>query len=219
MTGVKFSESDLRMSEVAYLPTGKRELTKVANRQAILDAAREVFGELGYETSTVRDIIRRTGLAAGTFYNYYRSKEEVYVALSDEGARQFAPLLKAQRAQSANWEEFVRAAIEAYFLFLGDAHKSWLARRPPGELYPHVHGETPEMAAVFNEVREAIVEEIARGGAPDADPDYVAAACIAIAREVGEKMLARRPIDTKGATEFAVAMIQGGLQSLPKSKA
>ena len=207
------------MSEVAYLPAGKRELTKVANRQAIMDAAREVFGELGYETATVRDIIRRTGLAAGTFYNYYRSKDEVYLALSAEGARQFAPLLKAQRAQSADWNEFVRAAIGAYFLFLSDAHKTWLARRPPEEVVPHVHGETPEMAAVFNEVREAIVDEIAKGRAPAADPDYVAAACIAIARDVGERMLTRRPIDTKGATEFAVAMIQGGLQGLPKSKA
>jgi AcrR family transcriptional regulator len=207
------------MSEVAYLPAGKRELTKVANRQAIMDAAREVFGELGYETATVRDIIRRTGLAAGTFYNYYRSKDEVYLALSAEGARQFAPLLKAQRAQSADWSEFVRAAIGAYFLFLSDAHKTWLARRPPEEVVPHVHGETPEMAAVFNEVREAIVDEIAMGRAPAADPDYVAAACIAIARDVGERMLTRRPIDTEGATEFAVAMIQGGLQGLPKSKA
>ena len=207
------------MSEVAYLATGKRELTKIANRQAIMDAAREVFGELGYETATVRDIIRRTGLAAGTFYNYYRSKDEVYLALSAEGARQFAPLLKAQRAQSADWNEFVRAAIGAYFLFLSDAHKTWLARRPPEEVVPHVHGETPEMAAVFNEVREAIVDEIAMGRAPAADPDYVAAACIAIARDVGERMLTRRPIDTQGATEFAVAMIQGGLQGLPKSKA
>jgi AcrR family transcriptional regulator len=80
-------------STVAYLPVGKREQTKVQNRQAILDAAREVFGELGYETATVRDIIRRAGLAAGTFYNYYRSKEEVFAALSDDGARRFAPIL------------------------------------------------------------------------------------------------------------------------------
>ena len=205
------------MSQVAYLPVGKREQTKVQNRQAILDAAREVFGELGYETCTVRDIIRRTGLAAGTFYNYYRSKEEVYVALSDEGAKRFTPLLKAQRAQSADWESFVRAAIEAYFGFLADEHSSWLARRPPDEPYPHVHGETPEMTAVFNEVREAIVDEIARGGSPPADPDYLAAACIAIAREVGDKMLQRRPIDTRGAADFAVAMIQGGVRGLPKT--
>ena len=74
------------------------------------------------------------------------------------------------------------------------------------------------MAAVFNEVREAIVEEMANGGAPVTDPDYLAAACIAVARDVGEKMLARRPIDTKGATAFAVAMIQGGLKGLQQAE-
>ncbi|MDP9104015.1 MAG: TetR/AcrR family transcriptional regulator, partial [Pseudomonadota bacterium] len=57
---------------------GKREETKRANRQAILDAARGVFGEMGYEGASVRDIIRRTPLSVGAFYNYYRSKEEVY---------------------------------------------------------------------------------------------------------------------------------------------
>src|SRR4051812_48960691 len=102
------------MSQVAYLSTelpantGKREQTKVANRQAILDAAREVFGELGYETATVRDIIRRTGLAAGTFYNYYRSKEEVFAALADDGAKRFNPILKALRGHGHSFEAFVQ---------------------------------------------------------------------------------------------------------------
>jgi AcrR family transcriptional regulator len=205
------------MSQIAYLPVGKREQTKVQNRQAILDAARAVFGELGYDNATVRDIIRRTGLAAGTFYNYYRSKDELATALSDDGARRFAPILKAQRAKASDWESFVRAAIAAYFDFLADEHKSWLARRPVGDTGPHIHGETPEMQAVFSEVRDCIVEEIARGGAQGADPDYLAAACIGVAREVGEKMLLRRPFDTKGATDFAVAMILGGLRGLQNS--
>ena len=65
------------MSQVACLSPGKREQTKTANRLAILDAAREVFGEIGFEAATVRDIIRRTSLSVGAFYNYYRSKEEV----------------------------------------------------------------------------------------------------------------------------------------------
>jgi AcrR family transcriptional regulator len=219
MTPVTF-ESRVPMSEVAYLPpVGKREQTKVQNRQAILAAAREVFSELGYETATVRDIIRRTGLAAGTFYNYYRSKEEVFAALADDGARRFAPILKSIRAQShADFEVFVRRALEAYFAFLADEHENWEASRPPGEPHLHVRGETPEMAAVFAEVREAMQEAIAGRKAPVADPDYMAAACIAVAREVGDKMLERRPIDTKGAAEFATAMILNGLKGLPKAQ-
>ncbi|HEX4096056.1 MAG TPA: TetR/AcrR family transcriptional regulator [Caulobacteraceae bacterium] len=215
------------MSQVAYLNSGlgpalgpgKREQTKVANRQAILDAAREVFGELGYETATVRDIIRRTGLAAGTFYNYYRSKEEVFAALSDDGARRFAPILKGLRGKGYSFEAFVHKAISAYFGFIADEHANWAARRPAGEPHLHIQGETPEMAAVFAEIRDAMAEDIAERKGPFADPDYMAAACIAIAREVGDKMLERRPIDTAGATEFAVTMILGGLKGLPKAPA
>ena len=206
------------MSQVAYLPVGKREQTKVQNRQAILDAAREVFGELGYETATVRDIIRRTGLAAGTFYNYYRSKEEVFAALADDGARRFGPILKAIRAQtSGDFEVFVRRAIEAYFEFIADAHQSWMARRPADEPHLHIQGETPEMAAVFNEVRDAMEQAIAGRKGHLSDPVYMAAASIAVAREVGDRMLERRPVDTRSAAEFATAMILNGLKGLPKA--
>jgi AcrR family transcriptional regulator len=206
------------MAQIAYLPVGKREQTKVQNRQAILDAAREVFGELGYETATVRDIIRRTGLAAGTFYNYFRSKEEVFAALADDGARRFAPILKALRGKGGGLAEFVREAIVAYFEFMADEHKNWLARRPPGEPHPHVQGETPEMAAVFSEVKDAIENAIAEGRGPASDPEYMTAACIAVAREIGDKMLQRRPLDTAAAAEFATAMIMNGLNGLPAAR-
>ena len=205
------------VSTIAYLPVGKREQTKVQNRQAILDAAREVFGELGYETATVRDIIRRAGLAAGTFYNYYRSKEEVFAALADDGARRFAPILKGLRGHGHGFEAFVRLAIAAYFGFLADEHENWAARRPAGEPHLHIQGETPEMAAVFAEVRDAIVQAIATGKGPASDPDYMACACIAVARDVGDKMLERRPIDIEAATAFAVTMILDGLRGLPKA--
>jgi AcrR family transcriptional regulator len=203
------------MSQVAYLPVGKREQTKVQNRQAILDAAREVFGELGYEAATVRDIIRRTGLAAGTFYNYYRSKEEVFAALADDGARRFAPILKELRGKGGPIEPFVREAIVAYFEFMADEHVSWMARRPAGEMQPHVHGETPEMAAVFAEVKDAIEHAIIEGRGPVSDSDYMAAAAIGVAREVCDRMLMRRPIDTAAAADFAAEMILHGLKGLP----
>ena len=207
------------VAKIVDLPPGKLEQTKVANRQAILDAARAVFGELGYEAATVRDIIRRTGLAAGTFYNYYRSKEEVFAALADDGARRFNPILKSLRAQGHGFESFVRLAIGAYFGFLADEHRNWVARRPVGEPHLHIQGETPEMAAVFAEVRDALAEALAERTGPMADPDYMAAACIAIARDVGDKMLERRPIDTSGAAAFATSMILTGLKGLPKAQA
>jgi len=197
--------------------SGKREQTKLANRRAILGAAREVFGELGYETATVRDIIRRTSLSVGAFYNYYRSKEEVYEALADDGARRFRPILKAQYENATDFQSYIRGAIEAYYNFLVDEEPTARRPSPASEAtHPHVRTETPEMKAVFEQVRWSISDVLDRGHAPMVDAEYLAAACIAIAREVGERMLERRPIDVPAAVEFAVQLILGGLPALPR---
>ena len=211
------------MSNIAYFPArqtadhrpGKRERTKIANRQAILDAARAVFGELGYEAATVRDIIRRTGLASGTFYNYYKSKEEVFDALADDGARRFRPILRAESDKATDFESFLRGAVRAYFDFLEGEHENWRLDRPAGEVFPHARA-TPEIVAVFGEVREAFAKVLEHDHAPAVDLDYFTAACIAVAREIGDKMLERRPIDVAAAADFAVRMILGGLPALPR---
>ncbi len=204
------------MSQITVLVPGKREQTKQANRQAILDAAREVFAEMGYDTATVRDIIRRTDLSVGAFYNYFRSREEVFEALADDGARRFRPILRACWEEARDFEGYLRAAIQAYYDFVVDEHEDWEARRPVGERHPHINMRTPEMERVFEEVRDTFAAAIDKGGAPPVDADYLAAACIAIAREVGDRMLARRPIDTHAACDFAVKLILGGVPALPR---
>ena len=78
--------------------------------------------------------------------------------------------------------------------------------------------ETPEMKAVFEQVKASIADVLERERGPHVDVDYLAAACIAIAREVGDLMLERRPIDASAAVEFAVQMILGGLPALPQLK-
>ena len=74
------------------------------------------------------------------------------------------------------------------------------------------------MQAVFEQVKWSVSDVLERGHGPKVDLDYLAAACIAIAREVGELMLERRPIDVPAAVEFAVQLILGGLPALPRLK-
>src|SRR5215813_6000485 len=102
----------MAVHEIIDLHEGKRERTKMANRQAILAAARRVFGEMGYDATTVRDIIRGTELASGTFYNYFKSKEEVFEALQDDSAHRFRPLLREQCERAETFETFVRGTLD-----------------------------------------------------------------------------------------------------------
>lgn len=203
------------MSQVHYLTPGKREQTKAANRLAILDSARQVFGELGFEAASVRDIIRRTGLSVGAFYNYYRSKEEVFDALADEGARRFKPILQAQSAKATDFESYLRGSVRAYFDFIAQEHETWLAAGPAGDDFPHTR-TTPEIQAVFEEVRTVFAGIMERNLAPKVDLDFLAASCIAVAREIGETMMTRRPVDVEAAAEFVVRLILGGLPALPR---
>ncbi len=203
------------MSQGAVIdPVGKRERTKVANRLAILAAARRVFAQLGYEAASVRDIIRGTDLASGTFYNYFRSKEEVFEALADDGARRFKPLLRAAREGAQTFKQYLDGAFRAYFRFI--VEENAIEGRPVDERRPHVRSDTPEMMAVYQEVRQGLEDAIARGTAPRVDADYLACACIGIAQEVGAAMLRRAPVDIESAAQFATGFILKGLEGAPR---
>ncbi|MNH84584.1 putative HTH-type transcriptional regulator YvdT [compost metagenome] len=49
-------------------------------RNEILDAAMDLFNTKGYEHTSVSDIVKKVGVAQGTFYYYFRSKEEIATA-------------------------------------------------------------------------------------------------------------------------------------------
>jgi len=50
-------------------------------KNEILDAAERLFAARGFEKATVNDILNATGIAKGTFYYYFKSKEEVLDAI------------------------------------------------------------------------------------------------------------------------------------------
>jgi AcrR family transcriptional regulator len=193
---------------------GKRARSKAANRQAILEAARGVFALSGYEATTVRDIIRATDLGTGTFYNYFKSKEEVFQALSSDSVRRFRPLLGEVRQQSDSFEDFVHGAYRAYFQFLSDENSEAIQGGAPHIALIGVRVDTPEMLTIFEEIRTMFEEMLSAGEAPRVDSEYLAAAAIGIARDLGDHMLLRRPVDVDEATRFAASLLLGGLQAV-----
>jgi AcrR family transcriptional regulator len=58
--------------------------TKTATRQRILDSAKNLFAQQGFEAATTRDIARAAGIAAGTLFNYFPAKESIALCLISE---------------------------------------------------------------------------------------------------------------------------------------
>lgn len=194
--------------------TGKREQTKVQNRQAILEAARKVFADLGYGATTVRDIIRATPLASGTFYNYFKSKEEVFQAIQDEAALLIRPRLHEERMKARSIEEFISGTFHTFLEYVANDQGNFHAIRSNTDAI-RMRMDTPEIIAGFAELREDLERAIARGLFPPIDADYLMAAIVGVAFEIAERMLLREPHDTEEAARFATALFLGGVRGLP----
>lgn len=59
----------------------RRALEPEARRQQILEAALAVFARKGYQQASITDIIEAAGVARGTFYLYFDSKERVFLVI------------------------------------------------------------------------------------------------------------------------------------------
>jgi len=62
----------------------RRATQKQQKRERLLNASLKLFREKGYEQTKVADITRDAGVAKGTFFNYFPTKERVLLALGEQ---------------------------------------------------------------------------------------------------------------------------------------
>ncbi len=206
------------MLETKTETPGKREFNRIRNRKAILVAARECFRERGYDNSTIRDIVRRTGLAAGTFYNYFSSKQDIFAALLTDFLDQLNDNLTGSRQAASSATDFIYCAYLALFratasdpLVYELAHRNDRAIR---ELFgSDILGLT--MLSLEEDVKNAIEH----GLLPDLDQEYLCAAFFGVGYELSLRLAHRAhqhpdraEAEARKATRFATNLFLNGLQ-------
>lgn len=125
--------------------------------EKILAAAKAEFLEKGYQSASLRNIVKSAGVTTGTFYGYYSSKEALFAALVDEPCRF---VLHTYRAAVSQFEQL---QPQTQVLRTGDAGKDCMqalllymdARRDAfhlvlecadGTPYSHAEGEKKRLA-------------------------------------------------------------------------
>jgi AcrR family transcriptional regulator len=103
-------------------PSGKAPRTARGERtlRKILDAAREEFGERGFSDSSIVGITQRAGVALGTFYTYFDSKEELFRALVRDMSAQVRDNVGPALAGTTDRLEAERRGLEAFLKFAQD---------------------------------------------------------------------------------------------------
>ena len=194
----------------------KREKNKINNKSIIIKAGIEIFLKKGISQTTVRDIIRNTDLASGTFYNYFKSKEEVLIAALDESAIEIGQELRARRKKAKNLEEFVYSQIRPFFDFARDHSEIFMIMSSNLNDVQAFSVETPMMTLELESLKEDIIIGIEEKILPDVNPDYFCSVIQSVAEGIAftlvRKSMSNKDIDS--AVKFCTNFIVAGIRSV-----
>ena len=86
--------------------------------QAIIDAAIRVFARNGYYNSRVSDIAREAGIASGTIYLYFKTKDDILVRLFREKMAEWVALVRKEVAAERDPLAKIRKIVALHFRVL-----------------------------------------------------------------------------------------------------
>jgi AcrR family transcriptional regulator len=110
--------SGVSSSRVNNVP--ELELVISPKRQAILDGMLEAVGVEGYEQTSVRTVLDRTGVYRQAFYDNFADKDDCYLQAYDSGVERVEALMVAATAGESTWTGKLRAGLGALLDFLDE---------------------------------------------------------------------------------------------------
>ncbi len=111
----------------AAITHARRRRVKEDRREAVLAAARRIFFESGFHRATVENIALEAGVAKGTVYLYFETKETILAHLLLEGLENLRSRLESAYAEAAphSGETRLRRLAQAYLQFFKDEQDSY----------------------------------------------------------------------------------------------
>lgn len=195
---------------------------KERRRQAILNAALEVFITKGYQAATVGDIAQQAQLSVGAIYRYFPTKADLMLTLVRERLGR-APELFARLTERVDdpWERLVRC-VELFTTALRVRHPgtgrlllvTMAEAVQHGEIRQALHDR---FAGLVGYVAGVIAEGVARGRfRQDVDPQRVAALLLAMADGVAIYWVTGTPqVELNAMGQSLLAMLRSYLLPEP----
>ncbi|MET1412515.1 TetR/AcrR family transcriptional regulator [Roseibium sp. HPY-6] len=158
-----------------------------ATRKAILSAAERVIGARGYNDASIGHITSEAGVAQGTFYIYFKTKEEVFSELVLEMGRLVRHTISEATQDIEDRLSAEKEGLRAFLEFV-EAHPD-LYRIVQEALFVDPQAYREYYEAFADGYRPGLVDAAASGQISAGDPDTRAWALMGIARALGEQLV------------------------------
>jgi AcrR family transcriptional regulator len=122
-------------------------------RQKILDAARELFGDQGFDATSIAEIGAKAGISKSVLYHYFGSKPGLYRALLEHDGSALVSAVAAAVPPESDETPRLRPGVDAYLRFLSDHAATWklMAKDPPAD---------PKLRTVRREVESSVASAL-----------------------------------------------------------
>jgi AcrR family transcriptional regulator len=196
-----------------------REFNREGKRRLLVEVAAQAFAEQGFAGTRVADIADRAGVAKGTVYEYFSSKEELFFAVFESINRRIWE--RVDRVRAAH--ESARDQLVALFRFGGElvVEQSDLYPIRNLDLWVTPRGSDFEEAftdvvdSQYRDYRQLAADIIRRGQQSgefrgDIDPDGVATLLVGALDGLGKQYWLDKSIDPgKSSEQFVLALCRG----------
>ena len=152
-----------------------RTESEQVRRKQLLDAARKIFRQKGYDGATVSEIAQEAGLGKGTFYFYYPSKTTIAVALRDGLMVTMAAAVEIAMKPDTTFDQKLNTLIGTSFeVARQNVDLFRLAFIGADETHPEMHSESSEHAALLTTVTGLFDTSTRAGEMKSIDPGVAA---------------------------------------------
>jgi AcrR family transcriptional regulator len=200
---------------MAYRTTPKMGERKAARRKKLLSAGIRIFGRKGYHATTVPMIVRAANSSVGSFYFYFRNKEDVFAAaLEALGEQISAALNEAIRATGPDVLAQMRGALKALVLFLAEnPEEARILIVESSGLGKHLEAARRQVIESHTRGVERALRALA-SRLPPLDPAVVASCWAGAVHEAVYRWLARAPEERLPAERLAEAIAGFNLRGI-----
>jgi AcrR family transcriptional regulator len=102
----------------------KRQVVSEFRTSELLSAARSVFSRKGFHDATIDDVASEAGVAKGTVYLYFKSKQDIYLSALRDGIEMLIHEMRNEASSSSDAEAKLRKLIAAKISFF-DKHRDF----------------------------------------------------------------------------------------------
>lgn len=158
-----------------WAPVSHRERQREAKRNAVLQAAAQLFNERGFHATSLDDIAARLNVTKPTLYYYVKNKDEILLQCVRQGLDMMLEGIEASRAAGGKAIDQLMTCMQVYARIVTMDFGMCLIRVGDEQVPPESRKELRRLkSAIDQEFRRLVAEGVAEGSIQPCDPKITA---------------------------------------------